>query len=108
MCCDKHRKHDKREPGLFREEFRCSEMLGICSKIYCYDKTSNELKFSSERLNRRKSDQCGDSPRENYRKILDDAVNNTSTNRNFRTKDHTVATHEQIKQKFSSRKDCRG
>ena len=26
-CCSAHKKHDKREPGLFKEEFRCSEML---------------------------------------------------------------------------------
>ena len=26
-CCVKHKKHDNREPGLFKEEFRCTEML---------------------------------------------------------------------------------
>ena len=26
-CCTKHMKHDKREPALFKEEFRCAEML---------------------------------------------------------------------------------
>ena len=26
-CCTKHMKHDKREPSLFKEEFRCTEML---------------------------------------------------------------------------------
>ena len=28
-CCTKHKKHDKREPGLFKEEFRCTEMLSV-------------------------------------------------------------------------------
>ena len=23
-CCDKHKKHEKREPVLFKEEFRCT------------------------------------------------------------------------------------
>ena len=23
-CCTAHKKHDKREPGLFKEEFRCT------------------------------------------------------------------------------------
>ena len=37
-CCTAHKKHDKREPGLFKGEFRCSEMLCLCSKSYCcYD-----------------------------------------------------------------------
>ena len=30
-CCNVHKKHDKREPGLFKEEFRCAEMLCLCS-----------------------------------------------------------------------------
>ena len=33
--CTKHIKHDKREPGIFKEEFRCTEMLCLCSKTYC-------------------------------------------------------------------------
>ena len=30
--CVKHKRHDRREPGLFKEEFRCTEMLCLCSK----------------------------------------------------------------------------
>ena len=33
-CCAKHKKHDKREPGVFKEESRCTEMLNLCSKTY--------------------------------------------------------------------------
>ena len=41
-CCAKHKKHDKREPGLFKEEFRYTETFCLCSKTYCcYDVTSN-------------------------------------------------------------------
>ena len=31
-CCAKHEKHDRRESGLFKDEFRCSEMICLCSK----------------------------------------------------------------------------
>ena len=31
-CCAVQKKHDKREPGLFKEDFRCTEMLCLCSK----------------------------------------------------------------------------
>ena len=34
MCCNTHEKHDKRELGLFKEEFRCTEMLCLCSITY--------------------------------------------------------------------------
>ena len=32
-CCNVHKKHDNREPGLLKEEFRCVEMLCLCIKI---------------------------------------------------------------------------
>ena len=31
-CCAVHGKHEKRKSGLFKEEFRCTEMLCLCSK----------------------------------------------------------------------------
>ena len=31
-CCSKQNRHDKREPRLFKEEFRCSKKLCLCSK----------------------------------------------------------------------------
>ena len=33
--CTAHMKHDKREPGLFKEELRCSEKLCLCGKTFC-------------------------------------------------------------------------
>ena len=36
-----------------------------------------------------------------YRKLLEEAVNNTSTNRGFRTIQHSVATYEQTKKRLS-------
>ena len=60
-CCVKHKQHDKREPGLFKEEFSCTEMLCICSKTYCcYDVSSNKLNISSRGLNKGVLEQSGD------------------------------------------------
>ena len=97
-CCTKHIKHDRREPALFKEEFRCTEMLCLCSKTYCcYDSNSNKYKFSSKGLNKRTLEDCGDGPMAKYRKVLDEFVNVTSTNRGFRTVQHSVATYDQTK-----------
>ena len=53
-CWAKHKKHDKREPGLFKEEFRCMEMFCLCIETYCcYDSNSNIYNFSSKALNKR-------------------------------------------------------
>ena len=72
-CCVKHKQHDKREPGLLKEEFRFLEMFCLCSKTYCcYDVTSNKLKFSSIGLNKRAVEQSGDGPLEKYRRVLNE------------------------------------
>ena len=95
-CCTAHKKHDKREPGLIKEVFNCSEMLCSCSKTYCcYDQKNNRYKFSSKRLNKRTLEDCGDGPMSKYRKVLEEAVNLASTNSRFRTMKHSVATYEQ-------------
>ena len=97
-CCTKHIKLDKREPGLFNEEFRCTERLCLCSKTYCcYDSKSNKYKFSSKGLHKRTLEDCGGGPMAKYRKVLDEFNNVTSTNRRFRTVHHSVATYEQTK-----------
>ena len=101
-CCVKHKQHDKREPGLFKEEFRCTEMLCLCSKTYCcYGVISIKLKFSSKGLNKRILEQSGDGPLEKYRRVSNEKVNVTSNNRRFRTNNHSVATYEQVKKGLS-------
>ena len=101
-CCVKHKQHNKREPGLFKEEFRCTEMLCLCSKTYCcYDVTSNKPKFSSKGLNKRVLEKSGDGSPEKHRRVLKEKVNVTWNNRRFRTKNHFVATCEQVKKCLS-------
>ena len=97
-CCVKHKQHDKREPGLFKEEFRCTEMFCLCSKTYCcYDVTSKKFNFSSESPNKRVLEQSGDGPLEKYWRVWNETVNVTSNNRGCRTNNHSVATYEQVK-----------
>ena len=47
-------------------------------------------------------EECGDGgPMSKYRKVLEEAVNSTSTNRSFRAIQHSVATYEQTKKGLS-------
>ena len=95
-CCTAHMRHDMREPGLFKEVFRCCQMLCLCSKTYCcYDCKSNKYEVSSKGLNKRTLEDCGDGSMSKYRSVLEEAVNFTSTNRGFRTMKRSVATYEQ-------------
>ena len=101
-CCVKRKQHDKREPGLLEEEFRCTEMLFLCSKTYCcYDLTCNTLKFSGKGLNKRVLEQSGDGSLEKYPRFLNEKVNVTSNNRGFLTNNHSFATYEQVKKGLS-------
>ena len=81
-CCVKHKQDDERGPGLLKEEFRCTEMLCLCSKTYyCYDVTSKKLNFSKKSLNKRVLQQSGDGLLEKFQRILNKKVNVTSNNR---------------------------
>ena len=52
----------------------------LCGKTYCCNETTpNKLKLSSNRLNKRILEQGVDDPLENYRKVLDERMNITST-----------------------------
>ena len=52
-CCASHNRHDQRTPGLFKEEFRCTEMVALCSKTYCcFDEEVQNVKLSCKGLNK--------------------------------------------------------
>ena len=97
-CCEKHKRYNKREPCLFKEEFLDTEMLCLCSKTYCsYDAKSDKYKFSSKDLNKRTFEDCGVGPMVKSRRVLADPDIVTISNREFRTKDHSAATYIQTK-----------
>ena len=81
-CCSINKKYDKREPGILKEKFRCTEMLSLCSKKYCCNgNKSDKFKISSKGLNKPVIEDSGDGPMAKYRRMLDEAVNFTTTNR---------------------------
>ena len=91
----KHKQHDKRERSLFRGEFRCRDMLCLCSETYCcYDVTSNKIEFSGKGLYKHVLEQSGNGPLERYRRVVNEMVNVISDNRGLRTNNHFVATDE--------------
>ena len=72
-------------------------MLCLSSKTYfckCL-----KYKFSSKVLNKRALEDSGDGLMAKYRQVLDEAVNLKSTNRQFETINHAVATYEQTKKR---------
>ena len=101
-CCARHKKHHRREPGLFKEEFRCTEMICLCCKTYCCKNSqTNNFKFISKSFKKRTLEDCGECPFSNYGKVLEEVVNVTTTNRGFWAIQLAVATHEQTKERLS-------
>ena len=99
-CCTAHMKHDKRQPGLSKEEFRCSEMLCLCSKTYfCYDRKGTKYKFRSK--GKKNSGRLWKWHHVKVSQRLEKAFNVTSTTRRFRKMKHIVATYEQTKKGLS-------
>ena len=77
-------------------------MLCLCSKTYfCYDQKSNNYKFSSKGVNKQTLEACDDGPMSKYRKVIDELVNATSTNKRFQTVELGVATYEQTQKRLS-------
>ena len=91
-CCAGHKEHDKKDPGLFKEELRCTELLCLCSKAYCcYDCISKKFIFSDKGLNKQTFEESGCRRMTKSRQVLDETVNVNSANRRFRTMNHCVA-----------------
>ena len=101
-CCAKHMERNRRQLGLFKEEFRCTEMICLCNKTYCcYGLQLNKFKLGSNRLNKRTVEDTGDGPMSKYCKVLEEILKVKSINRGIRTIQHAVATYEQTKKGFS-------
>ena len=71
-------------------------MICLCCKNFCcQDAKSDKYIFSSKGLNKTTLEETGDGPMEKNRRVMDEIINLTSTNRRFRTINHCVATYEQ-------------
>ena len=55
------------------------------------------ISSAAKGLNKRTFEDSGYGPMTKYQKVLIEQENVTSTNRGFRTKDHSIATYEQTK-----------
>ena len=67
----------------------------------CYDGTSIIFKLISKGFTNFLLEQSVDGPLEKCRRILDEKVNFTSTNRGFCINNHAVATYAQIRKRIA-------
>ena len=100
--CERHIKHNKREPRLFKEEFRCVDKVCLWRKTdCCLDKSTDKIKFSGKSLNGRTLEETGAGPLEKDRPLLDEKTNIQSRNRSSRTTQRYVCTYEHTRRRRS-------
>ena len=92
-CCQQPWKFDQRTPGLFKEEFRCTEMVALCSKTYCrFDEPTRMTKLSCKGLNK---NSLNHEPITKYRAVLEEKERVITCNRGFRVVGNSkVCTYE--------------
>ena len=98
-CCNTHAQLKKKQkPGLFKEQFRATEMICLCSKTFCCNYSDTmKTEFSSKRLNKHYLSDSSAGPVQKYKNILDEATNIGSTKRGFRARNNAIYTYEQSK-----------
>ena len=89
-CCDKHRAHDKRTPGLFKLEAEGDEMIALSSKPYIL-KSATDEKIGCKGVNQNSLI----NPILLYRNVLQNQISISGSNKGFRSKNNTIFTYEQ-------------
>lgn len=90
-CCEAVLKHDAREPGLFKCEFRGVGMVCLNSKTYyCWD-DKDEHKYSTKGLSKR----TNSFHKENFLDVLNSGKSMCGINKGFVVQRGTMSTYEQ-------------
>ena len=95
-CCDPCKNWDRRIPGLFKEEFKGTQMVALCSKAYAVSSES-DVKFSCKGVNKRTISK----PFETMSNVLENKRSVYVTNIGFRSRDNGIKTYQQCKKGFS-------
>ena len=93
-CCEKHSKHDNREPGLFKIEFTGNKFVGLSSKTYIVS-SERKTKLSSKGVNRRAL-----KPSHSFsifENVLNSKISHNVINKGFQIKNQSIFTYEQTK-----------
>ena len=95
-CCEKHKKFDRRVPGLFKTEYEGDRMIWLCSKTYVIA-NGDEYKFSSKGINKNHVTNVW----ETYENVLANQKAGSGINRGIRARNNTMFTYSQERNGFS-------
>ena len=95
-CCAAHIAHDRRQPGLFKNEHTCDEMISLCSKSYVC-RSDNDLKFSSKSIQKHWLHDVF----VKFENVLENVKPEGATNIGFQQHNNTMYTYEQYRRGLS-------
>ena len=94
-CCKKKFDYDKRTPGLFKTEFKGTQMISLNSKTYiCLDQISNDVKISCKGLIKKQNTINV----EDFKKVLDVKENYVGTNITFKKTNQGLVTYRESRE----------
>ena len=90
-CCKKHFDDDGKEPGLFKSECRCTQVIALCSKTYICELCTEGVKLSAKGVNNQIV--LKNNPLKKFKGVLDSKVSAGSRNVGFVEKDGQIFTY---------------
>ena len=96
-CCEIHRKHDKRFPGIMKEEASGDEIIALSSKTYVLNTKEQKDKLSCKGINKASVQ----NPLAIFSQVLKTGTTQEGNNKGFRAHNNTIYTYEQKRAGFS-------
>ena len=96
-CCERHRKHDKRERGLFKLEASGIEIIALASKTYHLERVNDSNCVKAKGINK----SALINPRDMYMAALKDRKSGSAENIGFRSVNNSVMTYKQTRKGFN-------
>lgn len=94
QCCVDFAAHERRTPGLFKEEYKGDGMIALNSKTYCCWRDDDpNVKVSSKGISKRTNKLT----KEQFKRVLYSKIKHTGVNRGFVCKQNRMFTYKQLK-----------
>ena len=96
-CCDEHKQHDKREPGLFKLEASGTELIALASKTYFLRRPGGRHSIKAKGINK----SALQDPYDMYRRALFEKKSSSVANVGFRAHSNTMMSYTQRRTGFT-------
>ena len=97
-CCKRHHEDDAKEPGIFKLETKCQQIVALCSKTYVCLQSAGEVKLSAKGVNNKVVKR--DNPLEKFKQVLESRQSSGSVNVGFVERRGKIFTYSAYREAF--------